>query len=108
LFFSGGLRKHRQSVFARGIARRPEIAMRTALGADRWRLLRQLLTENILLGLVGGACGVVFAALTMHISEISMPDRVPRLLAGWSTSLKQARARWSARAVLASSETCWL
>lgn len=78
--------------FARGIARRPEIAMRTALGAGRWRLLRQLLTENIMLGLIGGAGGVLFAALDMHISEISMPDRVARLLAGWSNISLNGRA----------------
>ncbi|MDR3773089.1 MAG: ABC transporter permease [Terracidiphilus sp.] len=70
--------------FARGIARRPEIAMRTALGAGRGRLLRQLLTENILLGLVGGAGGLLFAAVDMHLSEISMPERVARFMAGWS------------------------
>jgi putative ABC transport system permease protein len=78
--------------FARGIARRPEIAMRTALGAGRWRLLRQLLTENIMLGIIGGAGGVLFAALDMHISEISMPDRVARLLAGWSNISLNGRA----------------
>jgi len=70
--------------FARGIARRPEIAMRTAMGASRWRLLRQLLTENILLGLIGGAGGLLVAAAGMHISEILMPERVARFMAGWS------------------------
>jgi putative ABC transport system permease protein len=70
--------------FARGIARRPEIAMRTALGAGRGRLMRQLLTENILLGLIGGAGGLLFAAGYMHISKISMPERVARYMAGWS------------------------
>ena len=66
--------------FARGIARRPEIAMRAALGAGRGRLMRQLLTENILLGLLGGAGGLIFAAIYMHICEISMPERVARVL----------------------------
>ena len=70
--------------FARGIARRPEIAMRTALGAGRARLLRQLLTENILLGLVGGVGGVLFAFADMRINQIAMPDRVARFMAGWS------------------------
>jgi len=70
--------------FARGIARRPEIAMRTALGAGCGRLLGQLLTENILLGLLGGAGGLLFAAGEMRLSEIAMPERVARFLAGWS------------------------
>jgi len=70
--------------FARGIARRPEIAMRTALGAGRGRLMRQLLTENILLGLVGGVGGVLFALGDLRIDEITMPERVARFMAGWS------------------------
>ena len=78
--------------FARGISRRPEMAMRTALGAGRWRLLRQLLTENILLGLIGGAGGLLLAGLYMHISQVSMPDRVARFLAGWSNISLNGRA----------------
>lgn len=78
--------------FARGIARRPEIAMRTALGASRGRLMRQLLTENILLGLVGGAGGLLFAAADIRISEIAMPERVSRFMAGWSNISLNGRA----------------
>jgi predicted permease len=69
---------------ARGIARRPEIAMRIALGAGRWRLMRQLLTENILLGLIGGAGGLLVAQIQMHLTLIAMPARVARFLAGWN------------------------
>jgi putative ABC transport system permease protein len=78
--------------FARGIARRPEIAMRTALGAGRGRLMRQLLTENILLALIGGFGGLLFASVYMHISQISMPERVARYLAGWSNISLNGRA----------------
>ncbi len=82
--------------FARGLTRRPEIAMRSALGASRVRLLRQLLTENILLGLVGAAGGLVFAAVYMHFSVISMPERVARYMAGWSNISLNGRAlAWS-------------
>ena len=70
--------------FARGIQRRPEIAMRTALGASRWRLMRQLLTENILLGLIGGFGGLLFAAGFMRVDQASMPERIARYMAGWS------------------------
>jgi predicted permease len=70
--------------FARGIARRPEIAMRTALGAGRGRLMRQLLTENMLLGLAGGAGGVLLALADMRINQIAMPPLVARYMAGWS------------------------
>ncbi len=58
---------------ARGVARRPEIAMRSALGARRWHIIRQLLTENILLALIGAAVGVGVAALYLHILLITMP-----------------------------------
>jgi len=78
--------------FARGIARRPEIAMRTALGASRWRLMRQLLTENILLGLIGGAGGLLFASGYMHISKVTMPEHIARYLAGWSNISLNGRA----------------
>ncbi|MGB8262002.1 MAG: ABC transporter permease [Terracidiphilus sp.] len=77
--------------FARSIARRPEIAMRTALGASRSRLVRQLLTENILLGLLGAAGGIGFAALYLHIILITMPLRVSRFMAGWSSTSLNGR-----------------
>jgi putative ABC transport system permease protein len=77
---------------ARGIARRPEIAMRTALGASRSRIVRQLLTENILLGLVGGAGGLLFAQLYMRVSVLSLPQVVDRFIAGWSNIRLNERA----------------
>lgn len=70
--------------FARGIARRPEMAMRTALGASRTRLVRQLLTESVLLGLIGAACGLVYAQVYLRLTMITMPEKVARYMAGWS------------------------
>ena len=77
---------------ARGLQRQPEIAMRTALGAGRWRLLRQLLTENILLGLIGAAGGLLFAQLYLHISIIAMPERIAHYMVGWSKISLNGRA----------------
>ena len=76
---------------ARGIARRPEIAMRTALGASRSRILRQLLTENILLSVVGALGGIGVAQVYGHCLVATMPERVARFMSGWSNTSLNGR-----------------
>jgi putative ABC transport system permease protein len=78
--------------FVRGISRRPEIAVRTALGAGRARLLRHLLTENMVLGAMGAAGGLVLAVICMHLCVIAMPPQVERYLSGWSNISLNGRA----------------
>jgi putative ABC transport system permease protein len=78
--------------FARGIARRPEMAMRTALGAPRGLLLRQLLTENLLLSFAGALGGLFLAWLDLHVVLSYMPPRVARWVAGWYTIHLNGRA----------------
>jgi predicted permease len=59
---------------ARGSARAREIAVRVSIGASRPRLLRQLLTENVLLSLVGGVLGIAFAFVAIRLIVGLMPD----------------------------------
>ncbi len=63
---------------ARGTDREHEIAIRSALGAGRLRLIRQLLTENIFLGILGGAAGLALGDALMHgIKLLFPPDMLP-------------------------------
>jgi putative ABC transport system permease protein len=66
-------------MLARMSARGRELAVRRALGAHRGRVLRQLLTESVLLGVLGGAAGVAVAALTIKVLIQLSPGDIPRL-----------------------------
>jgi putative ABC transport system permease protein len=63
----------------RAIARRQEIAVRMALGAGRWRVTRQLLTESILLALAGGTAGLGLAGLGTDLLLQFAPGDMPRI-----------------------------
>ncbi len=66
-------------LLARGISRQRELALRTALGAGRSRLVRQLVTESVCLGVVSGVCGLLLAVFAVRTLRVMLPPTLTRI-----------------------------
>jgi putative ABC transport system permease protein len=70
-------------LYARATTRQKEIAIRSALGASRPRLVRQLLTEGLVLSILAGALGLMLATWAVDVIKASLPPGIARFMMGW-------------------------
>jgi putative ABC transport system permease protein len=66
-------------LLSRSASRKKEMAIRTAVGASRWRLARQMIVESCTLSLTGGALGVGFASVALHLVVAVAPRTLPQV-----------------------------
>jgi putative ABC transport system permease protein len=84
-------------LLARSATRRKEMAVRLAMGASRWRVMRQLLTESVMLAAIGGALGCLMAAWGADALFKVIPESFGKYIPGWNrTGLSYAALLFTA------------
>jgi len=86
-------------LFARGAGRQKEIAVRQALGASKLRILRQLLTESVLLAFAGACLGLLLGQWGIETIRYYMPPEIEKYLPMWKHVRLEANVFWYTAAV---------